>query len=116
MDNMSNHEVYILGWVTGRIEGVTGLRCNLANPDICPFSTMGYMLSKAHITHKVTRELDDEIRTALEDFDAEHGPDGTEKPLPMNRRIYWNFGYQAGSTGKPYNPDWGGKTTWTTKL
>lgn len=106
MNNMSNHEVYILGWVTGRIEGVTGLRCNLANPDICPFSTMGYMLSKAHITHKVTRKLNDEIRTALENFDAEHGPDGTEKPLPMERRIYWNFGYQAGSTGKPYNRDY----------
>ena len=37
MDNMSNHEIYILGWVTGRVEGVTGLRCNLANPDSCAF-------------------------------------------------------------------------------
>ena len=33
-------------------------------------------------------------------------PEGHDKPLPMNRRIYWNFGYQAGSSGKPYNPDY----------
>lgn len=105
MDNMSNHEIYICGWITGRLENA-GLHCSIAHPDIFPFSTMGYMLSKAHGAHKISRELDKEIGAALEDFDAEHGPEDTEKPLPMERRMYWIIGHQAGTSGKPYNPNY----------
>ena len=60
MDNMSNHEIYICGWITGRLESA-GLHCSIAHPDIFPFGTMGYMLSKAHGAHKITRELHKEI-------------------------------------------------------
>lgn len=107
MDNMNNHEAYICGWVTGKLESATGMRCNISQADAYPFSTMGYMLGRAYSARKVSRELHEEIGAAMVNFDSEHAPSGAEKPLPVNQRVYWCFGHQAGSTGKPYNPDYG---------
>ena len=106
MDNMNNHEAYICGWITGRLESATGMRCNIAQPDAYPFSAMGYMLGRAYSAHKVSRELHEEIGSAMADFDSEHGPSGAEKPLPANQRVYWCFGRDAGGSGRPYNPNY----------
>lgn len=70
MDNMNNHEAYICGWITGKLENVTGMRCGIAQPEMCPFSVMGYMLGRAHTARKVSHELNDEIGAAMVNFDS----------------------------------------------
>lgn len=96
---MTHREVYILGWVFGRLhpDGNTALAA------MRPFSAMGEAVTRAHREGILKGSLDKEIGAALCQLET-HSPDivgGSEKVQPHEMQSSWYLGYYAGLAGSP---------------
>ena len=99
---MTTREVFILGWVFGRLDP----RGDTAHAAMRPFSAMGTTITNAHRKGILREDLDREIGEALCQIETIYPPmDGkTEKVQPLENQTAWYMGYYAGCAGKPLPP------------
>lgn len=106
---MTKREAYVRGWVYGRIIAVApNLEGNLVSAAMRPCISTAEIITKAHKSGIVTRELDRDIGQALCEIPA---PLSNEDDIdayaviPIDQQGSWQLGYYAGLAGKPLSPD-----------
>lgn len=97
MDN----QIYTLGWIYGRVvDEIPEVAGNLQLSAMRPFSAMAQVISKAHLLHKCSQELDREITPALAGVTSIDIVDGAEPVQPLVQQGEWQRGYYAARAGK----------------
>lgn len=99
-----NNQIYTLGWIYGRVvDEVPDVAGNLQLSAMRPFSAMAQVISKAHLLHKCSHELDREIASALADVNSIDIVSGVETVQPLEMQGEWQRGYYAARSGKALN-------------
>ena len=98
------NQSYILGWIYGRVvDEIPDAAGNLPLSAMRPFTAMAQVISKAHLLHDCSHELDREIESALVDVKPIDIVSGVETIQSLEMQSEWQRGYNTARSGKALN-------------
>lgn len=98
---MTKEQIYALGWVYGTITGaVPETKGDFQLSAMRPFTALAQAISRVHILHKSTKQLDRKIGEGLAIVDEMPDISGAEPVQPLEMQSEWQRGYYAARAGR----------------